>query len=125
MNADEAVARGCALQCAILSSKFKVKDFSIIEAVPYPIRVSWEPEAGAAAATAADAKGETVVQNAMLELCAVTCCMRCCLMMFMQQLAHSCMYTTALLSSRPHVSSHMVYTKGQMNKHSVSQPLAL
>jgi molecular chaperone DnaK (HSP70) len=58
MNADEAVARGCALQCAILSSKFKVKDFSIIEAVPYPIRVSWEPEAGAAAATAADAKGE-------------------------------------------------------------------
>jgi molecular chaperone DnaK (HSP70) len=66
MNADEAVARGCALQCAILSSKFKVKDFSIIEAVPYPIRVSWEPEAGAAAVSAADAKGTQALKLLLL-----------------------------------------------------------
>ncbi|KAG5189610.1 heat shock protein 70 [Tribonema minus] len=43
MNADEAVARGCALQCAILSSRFRVKDFAIVEAVPYPVRMVWDP----------------------------------------------------------------------------------
>ncbi len=41
MNAEEAVARGCALQCAMLSSRFKVKEFKIIEAVPYPICIHW------------------------------------------------------------------------------------
>ncbi|CAN0193287.1 unnamed protein product, partial [Discosporangium mesarthrocarpum] len=40
LNADESVARGCALQCAMLSSRFKVKEFAIVEAVPYPIRLS-------------------------------------------------------------------------------------
>mmetsp|Transcript_14730 Transcript_14730/g.18842 ORF Transcript_14730/g.18842 Transcript_14730/m.18842 type:complete len:878 (-) Transcript_14730:355-2988(-) len=43
LNADEAIARGCALQCAILSSRFKVKDFVIHDAVPYPVRLSWDP----------------------------------------------------------------------------------
>ncbi|EQC39058.1 hypothetical protein SDRG_03266 [Saprolegnia diclina VS20] len=42
LNADEAVARGCALQCAILSPLFKVKDFSIADIVNFPVRVSWE-----------------------------------------------------------------------------------
>ncbi|OWF53905.1 heat shock 70 kDa protein 4-like [Mizuhopecten yessoensis] len=42
LNADEAVARGCALQCAILSPTFRVRDFSIIEAQPFPITLSWE-----------------------------------------------------------------------------------
>ncbi|XP_060073295.1 heat shock 70 kDa protein 4-like [Ylistrum balloti] len=42
LNADEAVARGCALQCAILSPTFRVRDFSIVEAQPYPITLSWE-----------------------------------------------------------------------------------
>ncbi|CAM9320236.1 unnamed protein product [Ascophyllum nodosum] len=46
MNADESIARGCALQCAMLSSRFKVKEFSIVEIVPYPIKVSWEGQAG-------------------------------------------------------------------------------
>ncbi len=41
MNAEEAMARGCALQCAMLSSRFKVKEFKIVEAVPYPIRIHW------------------------------------------------------------------------------------
>jgi heat shock protein 4 len=37
MNADEAVARGSALQCAMLSSKMKVKPFNIIDRLPYGI----------------------------------------------------------------------------------------
>uniref|UniRef100_A0AAQ5YUJ0 Heat shock protein 4 like n=1 Tax=Amphiprion ocellaris TaxID=80972 RepID=A0AAQ5YUJ0_AMPOC len=37
LNADEAVARGCALQCAILSPAFKVREFSITDVVPFPI----------------------------------------------------------------------------------------
>ena len=45
MNADEAIARGCALQCAILSSRFRVKEFAVVEAVPYPVRICWEGDA--------------------------------------------------------------------------------
>uniref|UniRef100_A0A674EFH6 Heat shock protein family A (Hsp70) member 4 like n=1 Tax=Salmo trutta TaxID=8032 RepID=A0A674EFH6_SALTR len=37
LNADEAVARGCALQCAIMSPAFKVREFSITDVVPFPI----------------------------------------------------------------------------------------
>lgn len=49
LNADEAVARGCALQCAILSPAFKVREFSVTDAVPFPISLVWnhdseEPE---------------------------------------------------------------------------------
>lgn len=47
MNADESIARGCALQCAMLSSRFKVKEFTVVEATPYPIRLSWEDNASA------------------------------------------------------------------------------
>ncbi|XP_034530404.1 heat shock 70 kDa protein 4L [Notolabrus celidotus] len=42
LNADEAVARGCALQCAILSPAFKVREFSITDVVPYPITLRWK-----------------------------------------------------------------------------------
>ncbi|XP_054648743.1 heat shock 70 kDa protein 4b [Dunckerocampus dactyliophorus] len=45
LNADEAVARGCALQCAILSPAFKVREFSITDAVPYPISLKWHSAA--------------------------------------------------------------------------------
>ena len=41
MNADEAVARGAALQSAILSPRFKVLPYEIVEAQPYPIKLSW------------------------------------------------------------------------------------
>uniref|UniRef100_A0A7N6FM73 Heat shock protein 4b n=1 Tax=Anabas testudineus TaxID=64144 RepID=A0A7N6FM73_ANATE len=41
LNADEAVARGCALQCAILSPAFKVREFSITDIVPYPVSLKW------------------------------------------------------------------------------------
>jgi heat shock 70kDa protein 4 len=42
MNADESVARGAALQSAILSPRFKVLPYEIVEAQPYPIQVSWQ-----------------------------------------------------------------------------------
>ncbi|XP_038648337.1 heat shock 70 kDa protein 4L isoform X2 [Scyliorhinus canicula] len=42
LNADEAVARGCALQCAILSPAFKVREFSITDIVPFPITLKWK-----------------------------------------------------------------------------------
>ncbi|KAM4625634.1 heat shock 70 kDa protein 4L [Polymixia lowei] len=42
LNADEAVARGCALQCAILSPAFKVREFCITDAVPFPITLRWK-----------------------------------------------------------------------------------
>ncbi|KAL0973751.1 hypothetical protein UPYG_G00210450 [Umbra pygmaea] len=45
LNADEAVARGCALQCAILSPAFKVREFSITDAVTYPISLKWNSAA--------------------------------------------------------------------------------
>lgn len=41
MNADESVARGTALQSAILSPRFKVLPYEIEEAQPYPIQISW------------------------------------------------------------------------------------
>ena len=42
LNADEAVSRGCALQCAILSPVFKVWDFSVTDIQPYPIKMVWK-----------------------------------------------------------------------------------
>lgn len=41
LNADEAVSRGCALQCAILSPIFKVREFSVTDIQPYPVRLVW------------------------------------------------------------------------------------
>ncbi|KAG7398958.1 Heat shock 70 kDa protein 4L [Phytophthora boehmeriae] len=48
LNADESVARGCALNCAILSPMFKVKEFSVTDRVHLPIRVSWDGSASTA-----------------------------------------------------------------------------
>ncbi|XP_010147011.1 PREDICTED: heat shock protein 105 kDa isoform X2 [Eurypyga helias] len=45
LNADEAIARGCALQCAILSPAFKVREFSVTDATPFPISLLWNTEA--------------------------------------------------------------------------------
>ena len=42
LNQDEAVARGCAFSCAILSPVFRVRDFSVHDIVPYPIEFKWE-----------------------------------------------------------------------------------
>ncbi|AQK84627.1 Heat shock protein 4 [Zea mays] len=41
MNASECVARGCALQCAILSPTFKVREFQVNDGFPFSIALSW------------------------------------------------------------------------------------
>ncbi|KAH6563025.1 hypothetical protein BASA60_010942 [Batrachochytrium salamandrivorans] len=58
MNQDEAVARGCALQCAIISPIFKVRDFTTQEWNGYPIDLSWD-----ASQAPATKSGEQVVTN--------------------------------------------------------------
>lgn len=45
LNQDEAIARGCAFACAILSPAFRVRDFSVHDVVPYPIEFTWEQSA--------------------------------------------------------------------------------
>ena len=42
LNQDEAIARGCAFSCAILSPVFRVRDFAIHDVVNYPIEFTWE-----------------------------------------------------------------------------------
>ncbi|KAE8225021.1 hypothetical protein CF319_g2174 [Tilletia indica] len=42
LNQDEAVARGCALSCAMLSPVFRVREFAIHDASPYAIKVTWD-----------------------------------------------------------------------------------
>ncbi|KAI1817494.1 heat shock protein Hsp88 [Poronia punctata] len=44
LNQDEAIARGCAFGCAILSPVFKVRDFAVADIVTYPIEFSWEKD---------------------------------------------------------------------------------
>jgi len=46
LNQDEAVSRGCALQCAILSPAFKVRDFQITDVQPYSIKLMWDEAIG-------------------------------------------------------------------------------
>ncbi|KAF9293704.1 adenyl-nucleotide exchange factor sse1, partial [Mortierella antarctica] len=43
LNQDEAVARGAALQCAMLSPTFKVRDFTVQDITNYPIKMTWQP----------------------------------------------------------------------------------
>ena len=42
LNQDEAVARGCAFQCAILSPVFKVRDFSVQDQNTHAITLKWD-----------------------------------------------------------------------------------
>ncbi|GAB6031373.1 heat shock [Chamberlinius hualienensis] len=41
LNQDESVAKGCALQCAMLSPSYKVRDFAVTDVQLYPIRLLW------------------------------------------------------------------------------------
>ncbi|KAI8610468.1 Hsp70 protein-domain-containing protein [Chytriomyces sp. MP71] len=43
LNLDEAVARGCALQCAMVSPVFKVREFSVQDWNGFPVQLSWDP----------------------------------------------------------------------------------
>lgn len=45
LNQDEAIARGCAFSCAILSPAFRVRDFSVQDVINYPIEFAWEKDA--------------------------------------------------------------------------------
>ena len=44
LNQEEAVARGCALQCAIISPAFKVRDFTANDVVPYAAKAVWDKD---------------------------------------------------------------------------------
>ena len=44
LNQDEAVSRGAALQCAIMSPTMKVKSFTVNDLQPYGIQLSWSSE---------------------------------------------------------------------------------
>lgn len=57
MNSDEAVARGGALQCAMVSSRMKVKPFTIVDKLPYGIVAHYDAD-HAASSFEADAKDE-------------------------------------------------------------------
>ncbi|XP_016440765.1 heat shock 70 kDa protein 14 [Nicotiana tabacum] len=61
MNASECVAKGCALQCAILSPTFKVREFQVNESFPFPIALSWKGSAPDAQNGAAENQQSTVV----------------------------------------------------------------
>lgn len=61
MNASECVARGCALQCAILSPTFKVRDFQVNESFPFSVALTWKGAAPGTQNGAADNPQSTVV----------------------------------------------------------------
>eukprot|EP00463_Aulacantha_scolymantha_P001592 TRINITY_DN220_c0_g1_i1.p1 TRINITY_DN220_c0_g1~~TRINITY_DN220_c0_g1_i1.p1 ORF type:complete len:317 (+),score=68.26 TRINITY_DN220_c0_g1_i1:152-1102(+) len=42
-DGDESVARGCALQCAMLAPFVKVRDFEVNDVTPYGIQLYWQP----------------------------------------------------------------------------------
>lgn len=66
MNAKECVSRGCSLQCAMLSPIFRVKEFSVEEAVPYTVNFTWEKEPGETTTSAVFKRGNTIPSTKML-----------------------------------------------------------
>lgn len=46
LNQDEAVSRGCALQCAMLSPAVRVREFSVTDVQPYAVRLAWDAARG-------------------------------------------------------------------------------
>ncbi|XP_019455356.1 PREDICTED: heat shock 70 kDa protein 15-like isoform X3 [Lupinus angustifolius] len=61
MNASECVARGCALQCAILSPTFRVREFQVNESLPFSISLSWKGSGPDAQNSGSDNQLSTVV----------------------------------------------------------------
>lgn len=61
MNASECVSKGCALQCAMLSPTFKVRDFQVNESFPFPIALTWKGGAPDSQNGATDNQQSTVV----------------------------------------------------------------
>ncbi|KRZ78636.1 Heat shock 70 kDa protein 4L [Trichinella papuae] len=46
LNQDEAVARGCTLQCAILSPTFRVREFGMTDIQPHAVNLHWSTANG-------------------------------------------------------------------------------
>lgn len=42
LNQDEAVSRGCALQCAMLSPAIRVREFNVTDIQNFPVKLVWE-----------------------------------------------------------------------------------
>ncbi|KAL8537586.1 hypothetical protein ACS0TY_012634 [Phlomoides rotata] len=61
MNASECVAKGCALQCAILSPTFKVREFQVNESFPFPVALTWKASPGDSQNEVVDNLQSTVV----------------------------------------------------------------
>lgn len=61
MNASECVARGAALQCAILSPTFKVREFQVNESFPFSVSLSWKYSGSDAPDSESDNKQSTIV----------------------------------------------------------------
>ncbi|XP_073141076.1 heat shock 70 kDa protein 14-like [Henckelia pumila] len=61
MNASECVAKGCALQCAILSPTFKVREFQVNDSFPFPISLAWKSTASDMQNGAVDNQQSTIV----------------------------------------------------------------
>lgn len=59
MNQEESVARGCALQAAILSPLYKVRDFKVEDSTPFGVEVGWTGSAADAQAAKDDEFGDT------------------------------------------------------------------
>lgn len=51
LNSKESVSRGCALQCAMLSPVFKVREFGVEDACPYGVEFRWDKEDGTGGAS--------------------------------------------------------------------------
>ena len=63
LNFDECVAKGCALQSAMLSPAFKVRDFSVNDVTMYPIALSWSSSGGAAEKMEVEGEGEDAAEK--------------------------------------------------------------
>ncbi|PIN00401.1 Molecular chaperones HSP105/HSP110/SSE1, HSP70 superfamily [Handroanthus impetiginosus] len=61
MNASECVAKGSALQCAILSPTFKVREFQVNESFPFAVSLSWKGSVPDTQNGAVDNQQSTVV----------------------------------------------------------------
>jgi len=66
MNADEAVARGAALQSAILSPRFKVLPYEIVEAQPFPVKISWEGDASEPVPAEGEVEGDEAKNSVVM-----------------------------------------------------------
>lgn len=58
MNADESVARGCALQAAMLSPLYKVRDFTVVDIIPHSVNIGWMGSSADQDAEKGDEEGE-------------------------------------------------------------------